>query len=359
VSADPDGIAISVSGYPQDLTAYLKLVADAVIAPRRGEESFRERRNAAMDALEELETSDPEALGRVLAQVSFGPGHPYGRSELGTLASLAPLGLEDVVAQQDRVLLPRGATLLVVGDVDAAAAIAGARAAFRRWTRTGPPAPTAPPAAAPAPASRQPLAYLRRQPATTLVLCAARPLPGVHGDDAALELLAAVLGRGARSRLMLSLREEGGLAYAAQADVVQRRWARALLACAPVAAEHAGRAVELLQQAMARLAAAPPTGPELERARALLVADREALVDDAAGLSRAWLGALARGEDAPHPDRELAALRAVTPADVQRVARQVLRPDALQWIASGDAAAAAQAAGATGRGPFRPVALTR
>ncbi len=355
-TADADVSLIAFEGYPQDAAAYFRLLADALVRPRHGEDSFRERRNQALDALEDVEAADPEALQRALREAAFGPGQPYGRSELGTVADLSRLGLEDVIAQQRALLVPPGATLLVVGDVQPDRALAAAQAAFRRWVGEAPPASRPRATRPPDPAG---VTFIRRQPASTLMTCAARNLGGVQASDAELQLLAAVLGGGTRSRLMIALREAQGLTYAAAAELVRYRRARAFLACAPVSGARAEEGVRLLRRELDALRATPPDEQELARARALLEAEQDASLEDAAGLAGLWVDALARGLPAPQLDRERAALERVTALDLQRAARTVFRPDAVQWILSGDTVAAGSAAQANRLGRLRPLVLGR
>lgn len=355
-STGPDVSLIGFQGYPQDAGAYIRLLADALVRPRHGEESFTARRNQALDAFEDLEAADPEALQRAVREAAFGAGQPYARSELGTVKDLSRLGIEDVVAQQQVLLAPAGATLLVIGDVQADRVLADARSVLRSWARRsahpsrswarGSPAPTG-------------VAFIRRQPASMLIACAARPLDGVRASDAELEVLAAVLGKGFRSRLMLSLREREGLTYTASAEVLRYRNARAFLACAPVSGARADEGVRLLRQALEALRASPPGEEEMARARALLEAERQDAIEDADGLARVWVEALARGLAAPRLEQEAAEVERVTAADVQRVARAVFQPDAVRWIFSGDTVPAATAAAANRLGALRPLRLGR
>ncbi|TMB06807.1 MAG: insulinase family protein [Deltaproteobacteria bacterium] len=86
-----------------------------------------------LDAIEDLESSDPEAMEQLVANAAFGSGHPYARSPLGTVDSVTPMGIEEVVERQLDVFVPKGATLLVVGDVRPDAVAAATKAAFGRW----------------------------------------------------------------------------------------------------------------------------------------------------------------------------------------------------------------------------------
>jgi zinc protease len=354
---DPDHSVVGISGYAQDAGKYLDMLGDAVTWPRRGAESFASRREALLAAVEDLESVDPEALSRVLAEAAFGPGHPYARPVLGTAATLEPLGLEDAVAQQEVVFVPRGATLLVVGDVGAERIFGQARAAFSRWRRRSPEPPL--PIAGAGPPAAAEVVLLRRQPASTLVACASRPLADVPGADAALDVLAAWLGEGSASRLAAVLRDGGGLTYEASAAVVRRRHARAFLACSALAADRAEAGVRLFRETLESARASPPTAAELERARSVLLARLEAAGDDAAGSADLWLEAIALGRPGPLLDREREALARVTASEVHQVARAVLRPDRIRWVFSGDPRVAAAAVGANRLGPLRSFSFAR
>lgn len=353
----PDHAALGIAGYASDVGRYLRLLADAVLRPRHGERSFKARRDQLLDAIEDLEASDPEALSRVLMGDAFGAGHPYARPVIGRHASVAALGLEDVVAEQERVLVPGGATLLVVGDVRPRAVAAEAAAAFGRWRgRAGPP-PGAPPAGARR-AARS-VGLLRRRPAATLLACASRPLEGVRAPDAVLEVLAAVLGQGARSRLAMALREERGLTYGAEAHLVRRRQARALLACSPLDAARAEEGLQAFREALESLRTRPPGPEEIDRARASRLAAIDASQEDAAACADAWEAALALGQGEPRPDAERRALEQVSAEDVRAAAVAALAPRALRWLVSGDPAAAARAVEANGLGVLTPLSLGR
>ncbi|HET9551469.1 MAG TPA: insulinase family protein [Anaeromyxobacteraceae bacterium] len=347
-----DASWLSVDGFAGDLPVYLDLLATALREPRHGSQSYKGRRDARLDFLEDLRASDGAALEKVMAEAAFGPGHPYARPGIGTHAGLLRMGLEDVVRHQEALLVPEGATLLVVGDVSAGAALAQARTAFQSWKGRALPAPEAPPA----PAARGGMGLLRRQPAATLVTCATRALGGVAASDAALELLAALLGEGPRSRLAIALRDEGGHAYSVGAALERRRHGRAFLACSPLAAGRAGEGLAAFRATLAAARAAPPTEADLAHARGLVLGRLDAGWDDAERISDAWSSALLLGEDRPRPERQRAALEAVTPAELWRVAREVLRPEALRWVVSGEPRVAEWAAKVNGLGA--PVVLT-
>jgi zinc protease len=229
-----------------------------------------------------------------------------------------------------------------------------AGAAFRGWGGTS---LAVPEVKAPLPpAARQPVAFLRREPASTLITCATRPVSELKASDEALEVLTALLGQGMGSRLQLALRERGGLTYATSASLVRRRKARALVACAALQAGRAAEGLRLFREALEELRASRPSEAEVAQARALRLAQIESAWDDAHRIRHAWMEALVLGEARPALEGRRARLERVTADEVWRLAREGLRPASLRWVVSGDRKAAARAAEENGLG--RPVALS-
>ncbi|MBS2026431.1 MAG: insulinase family protein [Deltaproteobacteria bacterium] len=354
--AEPDGSVIGVSGLSVNTHRYLSKLAAAVLRPRLGEHSFSARRDALLDELDDLESADPEAFQRVVTASAFGKNHPYSRSTIGTESSLTDMGVEMVLERQKRVLVPGGATLLVVGDVKAEAVFTAVAALFRPWRGRAPPSL---PIALPSLARSSGVAVLKRTPAQTLAVCAARPLREGRDAMGTLQVLAAILGRGLGSRLSLNLREQHTLTYSTDAAVARRRYANAFLACATLDAAHAEEGVKLFRETLESAARVPPTPQELERAKALLLQDLAAHRDDAAHITEAWLNAILIDDGRPDFDKQAAAISQVTAEQVQAMARKVLAPDTLAWTMSGDPDVAAKAAAADHLGRSRPVSFER
>jgi zinc protease len=191
------------------------------------------------------------------------------------------------------------------------------------------------------------------------VVCATRPRAERRAADATLDLLAAVLGQGTQSRLSAALRDGSGLTYGAEAEIVKRRYARALLACSRLRADRAGEGIRLFREVLASARTTPPSREELERAKAIRLAELDAAYDDAAGIAEVWEEAIAQGRGHPRLDEERAELQSVTAEAVQALAQQVLRPETIRWILSGDPRAATAAVEANQLGTLRPFSFGR
>ncbi|MGC4117716.1 MAG: pitrilysin family protein [Myxococcales bacterium] len=359
-SAEHDACQAGISGYATDAATYLKLLAGAVTSPRHGAESLSHRRMSALDGLEDLEVSDPETLGMFLAQAAFGVGHPYSLPIVGTTSSLKSLSGEEVFARQAQLFVPRGATLVVVGDVVPAKVLPAIRTAFGGWRGPAQKASVPVPPPPSVPTRRPETSFIRRQPAKTLVACASRPLSDLRGSRAALELLTAILGDGVSSRLSVGLREAGGVAYAVDATILQRRHAQAFMSCAWLNAAQSERSLHAFRDALSSVGEHGATEQELVRAKAVHLARLASEADTAQGLSASWVEALSLGQARPPTlEERRAAVEAVTLEEIQRLAKKLLAPESVRWILSGEPEPALKAVEAAQLGKLRPVTFLR
>lgn len=338
---------ISIDGYAVDTSVYLEKLASAVMRPRRGAESFGYHRTDLVHRVEDIELNDDVAFYDFLSQAAFGAGHVYARQVFGTAASLKSIGHVQIVEQQTALLSPRGAVLLVVGDVSAGPIKAAARKAFRDWrapkktlsTRVAPPRVRA----------AKHVQLIPKSPSAAMAICGARPLSDIRGQDATLDILVKVLGHGITGRLGAALRAKHGLSYTADAFIARRRHARALMACSRVASNDTDRALGLFAEAMQQMQDAPPTDDEVARAKALLIGEAEAAHDSVSSSVATWSKALELGQTAPPSDR-VAAIGAVTTQDVAAMANKVLAKKSLQLLLAGEPAVAKTAVRKSGFG---------
>ncbi|MCA1828809.1 MAG: insulinase family protein [Myxococcales bacterium] len=351
---ESDYSSIQIAGYSADTAKYLRMIVDAVRHPRHGARSFDARRDMVLDLLDSIEAEDPEALRLLIAQSAFGEDHPYARLPIGTTETLNALELQEVMEQQQVVFVPTGSTLLIVGDVKASEVIAAVKSAFGNWQgyKDLTPMPRVQQPALPRNTSE--IGFVERKSASTLLTCALRPLPEVSGDDPALEVLTAILGEGFGSRLGMALREENGLTYGANAEIVRRRQASALIACSALHGDKGREGLQLFRAAFERLRENPPADDEVRRAKALRLAEIESSYDDVLTSTRTWLKALTLGYGAPRLEQERAGIEKVTPKDVLRVAHAIFKPKTIRWVVSGDHKIAAQAVESSGAGKLKP-----
>jgi zinc protease len=277
--------------------------------------------------LEEIRRAE-DSPGSVLGNAMFSEAyrvHPYRHPILGSPESVGSFDRERVRRFYERWYCPSNLVAVAVGDFDRQRLLAQVREAFG-----GVPAGNAGRQREREPAQRGARTRLLARAFERTNLELGWPSVALsHPDTPYLDLLAFVLGNGDSSRLVLRVKEQLGLVDRIDAysytpldpgmssidlETDAARAADAITACV--------REVEALR-------AAPIGDEELEKARANFVANEHFERESVAGLA-AKLGSFevtGGGYEVEH--RYLEAVRAATPADLQRVARAYLSPERL------------------------------
>src|SRR6266480_3475414 len=154
-----------------------------------------------------------------------------------------------------------------------------------------------------------------------------------HPDKFVVDMLNAVLGEGMSSRLFLELREKRGLAYDVHSYDANYVDAGHLVVYAGFAPQNGAEVLATVLREIERMRAEPVPDSEIERVRDFAKGRLELRLEDTRGVS-AWLAGqelfLGRVRTV---DEVCAIIDGITPADIQRVAREYLRPE-LAYIAA-------------------------
>jgi zinc protease len=164
------------------------------------------------------------------------------------------------------------------------------------------------------------------------------PVPGVATEDRApLRVLNAVLGR-TSGRLFSEIRDKRGLAYSAYSSVSQFVDGGVFYVYAATTPTSADAVVELLKAELERIREQPIDALELQNAIGGEIGSRVIGVETSANEALY----MARDTVFGIPPREIQAAqtRAVTAADIQRVARKYLDPERFSVIVTGKSPAA-------------------
>jgi len=316
---DQDWSAIEAAALARHWIPLLELVADVSLHPSiaegvvEGVKQFliRQVRNRG-------DQPYPVALD-TLMQSLFGP-HPYSWHPLGRKESLERLDRTALLAHYRRHYVPGGMVLAVSGQVSAPAVLRQVERLFGAMPAGRPPAATTarPPAMV---ASRS----LSNVPgAQTQILVGALVPPMTHPDYPAVKVLSSLLGGGMAGRFFSEIRDKQALAYSTAAlypTLADTGYFVAQLGTGP---ENLSRAQASLKKELERIREEPPSADELRVAKAYLLGNFA--MDRRTNERQAWYLASYELAGVGHEflDRYVAAVRAVTPADVRRVARTYL-----------------------------------
>ena len=335
------------------LDAGLELLADMVTAPRLDAGEFdrlkAERLNDILQARAEPgRLADERFLGEV-----FADGVPYGRLSAGRPETVEPLSVESVRGYHASRYAPGVADIVIAGGFDVDDGLAAVERHLGGWTGEAPGHRTIEP----------------RQRAGRRVVVVDRPgsvqselRVGHLGIDRHHEryfpamVMAALLGGVFGSRLNLRLREELGYTYGARCSFDPRRAVGPFTANAAVQTEVTTDAIRELLAQLERIREAPPEEDELAEVRDFLVGVFPLRFESTSGIAAAIepLAVYDLPDDYWHTYRSR--LEAVTPDDVQAVARELIRPDEALILVVGDASKVADELRSAELGPVEVVA---
>jgi len=288
------------------------------------EEHFHTERDVVIGEYDQRILAEPYGMLDELINREAFAVHPYRRGVIGDPENLRAATLDDVVAFHRTFYRPDNAVLVVVGDLDPAQANAWIDKYFGRVPKPDAPIPRV---TAVEPAQTAERTYTHRGANVPLpaVEYAYHIPPWRHPDAPALDIVETVLGMGKSSRLYQSLVYRSRVATTAHANADLREHA-GLFSLRAIAST--GTPIERVREALdgeiARLHDELPETGEMERVRTQIassfVRSRQTYNNIAVALVRSAI----ERDDPGALNTDLDRYRAVTAADVQRVARKYL-----------------------------------
>jgi zinc protease len=315
------------------LNVGLDLVADVVRNPSFAQEEIDRQRQQILSALT-VSYDDPDYIaGVVFDRLVYG-FNAYGKPDSGTPASIASITRADLTAFHKRWFGANNAILAIVGDVTAEQAFAGAERAFGSWGRSD--AVQTEPEGAPPP-TRRVVVIDRPGAVQTEVRVGNIALPRKHPDYLALDMASKILGGEGGNRLHRVLRSERGLTYGAAATMVALRHSGHIVADTDTRSESTAEVLRLMVDEISRLQRQRVSERELEDAQAYLTGSFPLTIETPGAIALQVLNAVFYGLDLAELETYRERVNAITPDDIQRVARKYLHPDRLSIVLVGDA----------------------
>jgi zinc protease len=331
--AGTDFATVSSSVLSDHLPLAFLLVSDVVRAAAFPEEELETMRRRQLTGLQASMGQPGFIAARAFARIVHGAAHPYGISE--TPETVRAITREEIAAFHRARYVPGNALLVVSGDVTPEQARALAERHFRAWSGQAPAAAAPPPPPAPA-ATRIHLVH-RPGSVQSNILVGHPGLTPENPDFHAVQVLNMVLGASGDSRLERILRSERGWTYSARSSFSRPAGTGVFQANTEVRTAVTDSAVAGLLAELRRIRDEAPSAAELEAAKAYLTASfpgrLETPVQVASQLATTRLLGLPAEHLTSYPER----IRAVTAADLQRVAREYLHPDRAAIVVVGDA----------------------
>ena len=332
----------------------LDMVSDLARNPKFAPEELERQRQQILSGLK-VGYEDPDYIaGMVFDRLVYG-FHPYGRPDSGTPESITSITRDDLVAFHKTWFGANNAILAIVGDVSHEEAFAGAERAFGKWGKSE---ATASKLVDPPPPTRRVVVIDRPGAVQTEIRVGNIGLPRRHKDYLALDLAINILGGEGGNRLHRVLRSDRGLTYGASADVNALKDSGNIVADTDTRSEVTGEALRLMVDEFWRLQRQRVQSGELADAQAYLTGSFPLTIETPSAIALQVLNAVFYGLDLNDLQTYRERVNAITPDDIQRVAREYLRPDRLSIVLVGDASVFTKQLAGAGFEQFEKIALS-
>jgi zinc protease len=318
-TGDVDYSEIAATALSRYWVEILDLVADVALRPTMPDGVVQAVRDFLLRQIRNRGDKPYDVALDTLTARIFGR-HPYAWDPIGLKESLERLDRDALVAHYKRHYVPSSLVLAVSGRVKTAEVLTQAGRLFG-----GMPAGPVPVASPPAPPATAAWRETRVVPGAQAQILMGTLAPALTDPDyPAVKVLGTVLGGGMAGRFFSELRDKEGLAYTTASQYparVDRSYFLAQLGTAP---ENAGRAEAALRSQLERVQRERVSDEELRVGKAYLLGNLA--MDRRTNARQAWYLAAYEESGVGYEflDRYVVAVRAVTAADVQRVAQRYL-----------------------------------
>jgi zinc protease len=320
-----DSTTITMVGKAEQLEHIVEVLRNALTATQFAPEIVTKMRDARIKLVRDLIISPAEVADRAIAVRLYGD-FPYGRPAAGSPENLARVDRADVMLARERFLNSNNATLAIIGGVTKQRAMRALRQLLGPWRKSEEIVPTT--FRQPSPPDTRTLIVNSPGPTVELRLAAR----GVSRADTDYPI-AMVLARVAQHRWQASTPELSKQPVFARSDAYVLPGA--FVMGAAVTELTVGDSLANARKVIESLMTTPATPAELDRAKNELIAEVSTLLAKPDALADPWLDADTYRLSAPQD--QIALLRAVTPADIQRVANRLFNKTIVS-VAAGESA---------------------
>jgi predicted Zn-dependent peptidase len=326
VSVNYDSMTITMVGKAAELEQVISVLRNAILSTQFTPEIVTRIRDARIKSLRDGTVSPAAVADRAIAARLFGD-FPYGRRAGGTPEDLARVDRADLMLARERFLSSNNATLAIVGGVTRARVFRTVRQLLGPWHKNDKLVPTT--FTQPKAADARTLIVNVPGP-TTEVRLAVRGIARLDADFHA-SLIAARL---AQHRWVAMAAELANQPVFVRSDGYVLPGV--FVMGAAVNTDKTGDALANAKKVLESLQSTPATAAELDRAKTEVVNELTAATSKAEMIPDPWLDAATYRLSAVQD--QVALLRSVTPADIQRVANRLFKDTTVASVVTGETA---------------------
>ncbi|MFP6744265.1 MAG: pitrilysin family protein [Alphaproteobacteria bacterium] len=330
-SASLDTFGATLKTLSENTDEAFELLRLAMTEPRFDEEPVERIRGQYMVHLAR-QAEDPDYLvGRAWYTAAF-PGHPYSRPLEGTPETMAAITADDMRAFMAAQLARDRVYIGVVGDITAERLGALLDSTFGGLPAIGAPAETV----LAAPGAPGTLTVIDRDIPQSIALFGGAGLERRDPDYYAAYIMNYILGgSGFTSRLTEEVRNKRGLAYSVYTYLAPMDYSAIHIGQVATQNNAVAESLDIIRAELARMRDHGVTAEELADAKTYLTGSFPLRLDSNGKIASLLVGIQLEDLGIDYIDRRNSYMEAVTLDDVNRMARRLLKPEALQIIVIG------------------------
>ena len=325
-----DTLSISVRFLTENRTETLALLKTALTQPRFDPDAIERVRQQVLSILATKAQDPTDTAQRVWTEQAFGD-HAYGTSYQGTESSITALTRADLLAAHQNLLVRDTLSISAVGDItaedlgpilddllgDLPAGSALETAPLQLDIPTG-------------------LTVVDMPTPQSVAIGGHAGIDRNHPDFFAAFILNTILGgQGIESRLTAEVREKRGLTYGISTVLISKDQANVMLGQVASANDRINAAIEVIRDEWRKLARDGVTAEELQAAQTYLTGAYPLRFDGNSQISRILVGMQRIGLGLDYINTRNAKINAVTLSEINQVAAQLLKPEALNFVVAG------------------------
>lgn len=329
--ADLDSLRGEVETLSEHRNVAFALLRQALVEPRFDAEPVA-RVRSQLQARARAALEDPDTVAsRAFFAMAF-PDHPYARPTGGSAESLAAITVEDLRAFATSRLTRDRLVIGVVGDITPEALAEVLDETFADLPAEGDGAMVADVDPV---IDGQTVVVPTGAPQSAIIF-GQSGLPRDHPDFYAATVLAHILGSGPfTSRLYREVREKRGLVYSVYARLAPLDHAALILGSAGTMNERAGETLAVVREVWGEVAQTGVSADDLADAKTYLTGSFPLRFTSSGQIASILVAMQLEDLGIDYLDRRNGLIEAVSLADVNRLARELLAPDRLAFVIAG------------------------
>ena len=324
--ADDDRLSVSLSVLSKDVEPGLSLFADVIRNPTFPAEELERERQLTVAGLQALPEDPSSVAARVTAEVAY-PKHPYGVAP--TITSVTAITREDIQAFYDRAIKPNRMILVAVGDFKTAEMLARLKKQFGDWPKGAADSRNRMKVSA---GPRRMVLVDKPDSVQTQARWVRLAIPRNHPDYFAAQLAETILGGGFTSRLVDEIRVNRGLTYGIGSSFDTALEGGTFGVSTFTKVETTRALINAVDDVLRRTAEKGFTPAEIQKGKQYMAGIFAIRVQTPEALARELADMSFYGLPNDYLTTFIEKIRAVTPQQLSRVARQYFGPSTLSLI---------------------------